>query len=191
MPQTGPSYFMIGLNPTVAYTCMLLQASLFTAGATMCMFFVTGGLRTVGLLFIEFVEVFDASQGLTALTLALIAAGFALFGRSSSYITWTSVINPKSALGHTVHTDHLSVSSPLAFISAPFANGLGARFSFRAVALVGGTLAALATFLTAFATNIVYVICVLGTFTGKSLEGNGCPTFEFFEESRETCIFCF
>ena len=42
-------------------------------------FFVSGGMRSTGLLFIEVVEIYKADKGLTALVIALMAFGFAVF----------------------------------------------------------------------------------------------------------------
>jgi hypothetical protein len=68
--------WQIELCVTTAYSLHHLT------GAFGVNFFVSGGMRSVGLLFIEVVEVFKADRGLTALTISLMMFGFALFCKS-------------------------------------------------------------------------------------------------------------
>ena len=45
-------------------------------------FYVTGGIRIVGLLFIEIVEYYDADNALASMVMALLSAGFAICCKS-------------------------------------------------------------------------------------------------------------
>jgi hypothetical protein len=46
-------------------------------------FFVSGGMRSTGLLFIEVIDLYKADKGLTSLTMGLLAFGFAVFCESN------------------------------------------------------------------------------------------------------------
>ena len=55
----------------------------------MNLFFVTGGMRSIGLLFIEITQKFDASPTMTGLTVGFLGAGFGIF---CEYKIWKSFL---------------------------------------------------------------------------------------------------
>lgn len=114
--------------------------------SVMVNFLIPGTVKSFGVLFVEFLEVFDASPAAAAWIPALCYFLYSSLGKDSDFLALGVFDSIKAERGYLL-------------ISGPLSSILSVKYSYRTVTLIGGTFAAAGMMLSYYANSVAF-LCV-------------------------------
>lgn len=125
--------------------------------SVMVNFLIPGTVKSFGVLFVEFLEVFDASPAAAAWIPALCYFLYSSLGKTFlSLITLRLEIKLLSIASLNIRITSIMI---ITVVTGPLSSILSVKYSYRTVTLLGGTFAAVGMMLSYFANSVAF-LCV-------------------------------